>query len=64
MRWLYALCWVALAVCDVPALWRSGQRRVLALWLSLAVMGAGLGLWYFWGHTQWRLAEWVFAVRN
>ncbi|GEM_PF-3584989 len=64
MKWIYLMIWTAVAVREVPQLWRSGRRKTLALWLTAAGIGLALGLWYFWGNTDWRLAERVLGINS
>lgn len=59
MKWAYLAFWAAVTAWDLPRLRRSGEKRAAWVWLTAAVVGLVLALWYFWGETTWRLAEWV-----
>ncbi len=62
MKWIYLAGWAALTARDVPRLWRAQEWKALGVWLALAVSGLALAVWYFWGGTDWRLADWACAV--
>lgn len=49
----------ALALWDLPPLWREGKRKELIVWLALAALAGGLLWLHFWSDTGWTLAETV-----
>lgn len=64
MKWVYLGLWLLLAARNLPSLWRSGQKRVLLLWVGIAGAGLAMGIWCFWLDTQWRLAEWLMELKG
>lgn len=59
MKYLSPFLLMALALRDVPPLYRAGKRRELAIWLGLAAFTGAL-LWLcFWSGSDWTLADFV-----
>jgi hypothetical protein len=59
MKWGYFVLWGLLAWKELPEVWEKSRWKGVLLWLTIGGLGLGLAVWYFWGNTQWRLAEWL-----
>ena len=51
------LLWVVIAFRELGDLLREENWRGMAIWTGAAALG--LGLWWVYRCTQWRLAEWL-----
>lgn len=59
MTGLYLLLWGLIAARELPEIWRAGDRRAAGLWLATAL--GGLGLWWAYQDSAWRLSEWLLG---
>ena len=47
----------ALALWDLPPLWRAGKKKEFWTWVVLAAFAGGLLWLHFWSGLGWTLAE-------